>query len=318
MRELEGVGSRKISGRTNVVLLAYSRPELVRKRSLEVLSWAGLGNLIISIDGTREHATPEERLWRRQTIATANRLAKNYPSIRVRVQRLNKGLTQHFVNALSEGFESASNVILLEEDVKAGHAGLDFLADNPVTSSPAISAAYVRALHPRDGGERIAFFPEQWGLALNAPFFQEFKSVISSGRIEASVIESYVQMFMGPKRPLLKRRAVTYWSRLFRSAIEDPNHTDALLLYTAMACLSPYRTPWNSLVEDEGHLDDRGLHPRSRIPPREQTHVVRESDKLCASCEFRNMRGPILIGPYYWYSVIYRWGQTKRGLGSRN
>lgn len=293
---------------TNVVIIAYSRASMTIERCSEVLGWSNLNRLIISIDGPRKAAPESELAWREETIRKSKELAQHNSNLEVTVHDTNSGLTSHVIRALTEGFKDSNTVILLEEDTSISQPGLDFLASTPEGAQPAVSAAYARTSHTRmDRDIREAFFPEQWGLAMNRGFFDEFLDVCAEKSVEAHLVEVHINKLLGSKFPILSRRASDYWSRLFRSALLQPNHTDAIFLYTAIRNGLTYRVPWVSLAKDVGHENGRGMHGRPKQGIKPGRHVpLGGSRNLCYLCELRNMRVGVLVGPRYWYEIAYR------------
>lgn len=294
---------------TNVIVLAYQRPSLMIDRCTEVIEWPSLNRLIISIDGPRENATIQELAWRDECIVEARRFAAIYRcKVSVCILNENLGLTSHVLEALNNSFADSESTILLEEDTSLEHSGLNFLAGLGRTFEPAVRAGYTRAFHKGvNQVERVSFFPEQWGLSMNRSFFEAFRRVCREESVEEPLVEAHIRRLLGPSKRVLIGRATRYWSRLFRDAFQNPNHTDALFLYTAISLGLVYTTPWTSFTRDVGHLDGRGMHKRTKADLRFVSHFQTGSRlELCMKCEARNMNLRVMRGPRYWYERAYR------------
>ena len=53
-----------------VFLTSYMRPELTRRSIERILKWNGLNKLVVIVDGLRNTASLDEKIWRRETIKT--------------------------------------------------------------------------------------------------------------------------------------------------------------------------------------------------------------------------------------------------------
>ena len=289
-----------------IVLFSYRRPELTAAAIRRSLVWKENFRLYVSIDGIRPKAGDVEIQDRQRTIKVAEECATLDSRVEVVVWDQNLGLTDHAIRMMKGVFNRHTQIISLEEDNEIGAEGLNFLKLHSVGSSPSIAAAYSRYSHPNAPFVRKTFFPNQWGTALNESFFGEVLRTVQHNEINQSVVERSIIPEISTNR---KRREFIskYWSELFRSSITDPSHGDAIFQYTAMRLGLPYSVPTKTLLQDLGHLDSRGMHPRERALPQDLMHVFRPdgSTQFCVSCEQDSCRLPLSRFTRRTYEQLY-------------
>lgn len=275
-----------------VVLFSYMRPELTERAILNLEKWKNINRLIVSIDGLRVTATPEEKMWRMQTIEVSRKLATQFENIEVIVWDLNKGLTDHAIRAFNRALNHSNNVISIEEDVEISEEGLDFLNIHSLSEVvPQIASSFSKYSHFSQVSEyKVTVFPEQWGTSFNKLLYQEFLSVVSGKPIRREKIKEVMDEVFGPNSRL-SLKATKYWYGLYRAAQNDLNHGDALMSYAAISSGIKYRVPWESLSTDIADLDHRGMHKRGKkksYPVHRSKVLVINDEVTCPRCELLN------------------------------
>lgn len=284
--------SKNKASNATVVLFSYMRPELTQEAIKNLLNWQNLSRLIVSIDGLRESADENEKIWRTQTIEVSKLLALQFKKIEVIVWEENKGLTNHAIRAFNLAFENSDNVISTEEDIEISMGGLDFLDFHTSSKkTPQIASSFSKFTHPEETeGYKVTSFPEQWGIALNKAFYARFLLIAGGESVkEASLKELMDETFGKDSKNSI--RATRFWLNLYKSAQIDVNHPDALLSYTAITLGVKYKVPWVSLSRDTAHQDGRGMHRREKQAP-PPLHVRKISsvngERVCMECELAN------------------------------
>jgi hypothetical protein len=291
-----------------IILLSYRRPELTEQALRGLMKTNPGYPILVSIDGLRSDADPQEREWRAATIRIAEKIAEQSGFVDVKIRDKNEGLTRHVSAAIEQQLEQAENLILLEEDMEIGPQGLDFLRANVEEGKEArIAAAYTSYNHLQEitDDPRLTFFPQQWGISLNRKFFELFMQVLYLKEIEPSQISSSVKRSLASESGRTSHHVSNYWSNLFTSALRHPSHTDALLQATAMMAGIPYRTSWISLVNDLGRKDPRGMSPRSGAVEQRSSHELSYQNGFCRVCERKLSRKSVAVPPYLWYEKMY-------------
>jgi hypothetical protein len=279
---------------SDAILFSYRRPEMTEAAIRRILNWNPNVRVHVSIDGLRPSADYLEKQWRDETIRRSEKLAETSRNITPHVWQVNDGLTGHAIRIFDKVFENSKSVISLEEDNLVSNEGFDFLANSTAAQvKPGIATAYTSQAHSgRSNGTRFTLFPEQWGTALNVPVYEKFREVWFSKSIERKVTsEMLSEHFKG--NDIYRKIVIEKWHRMFLASAEDKSYGDALMTYAAFALSTPYQVPLNSLVQDLGSLDGRGMHPRLESST-VSSHDIQEFTKgnriFCLNCE-RNSTG---------------------------
>lgn len=246
-----------------IVLYSYQRPEMTNSAIERVLRWNPKATVYVSIDGLRSNAHQSERQWRKSTIAVAEQWASNFPNVIPLVWNINEGLTEHCIRVFSVAFSQTSKLISIEEDNLVSNTGFSFLAES-IAEERNIQAATAFTSHfhsPSIFHERFTLFPEQWGTAISLKVFEKFVEVWKNKTVRREVVYEKTKPLFG-YNPWIHRLVVEKWHRIFRESVSVPSYGDALFMYCVWDLGCSYRVPINSLVEDLGSMDDRGMNPR--------------------------------------------------------
>ena len=275
--------------KANTVLFSYRRPEQTARAIKRICNWDGLDKLYVSVDGLRANASKEEKSWRNETIATAEKLANFDSRIIPIVWDVNEGLTFHAIRIMGKVFESDRRLISLEEDNYIEGEGLDFLTRHTESQGlPSIATAYSSTFHSATTLDfRYTYFPEQWATSLTLEVFESFLKVWNDKNISRELIQGQIKKIY-PINRLKQELVVERWYRIFNAAVNTDSYGDALMSYAALCLGIPYIAPINSFVKDIGNEDARGLHPRAEEVKR-SSHEFKPAGKnllnVCIVCE---------------------------------
>jgi hypothetical protein len=303
----------------DAILYSYRRPEMTEAAIHRIVNWNPEIRVHVSIDGLRTTADNQEREWRDETIHRSEKMAELYPNIIPHVWQVNNGLTEHAIRIFDKVFQTAASVMSLEEDNLVTNEGFDFLANSTASQrSPGIATAFTSQRHEKTTLESCyTMFPEQWGTALNIPIFEKFKEVWFSKKIERNVTAAMLsEHFKG--NAIYKKIVIEKWHRMFIASANDKSYGDALMTYSAFALATPYQVPLNSLVQDLGSQDGRGMHPRfeSRTISEHKFKEFSKGDqKFCFTCE-RNSTGVAGLGILHASKYAARKSKSIIGLRS--
>lgn len=273
----------------NVILYSYRRPGQTSSALERICRWNSLKKVYVSIDGLRNNATDEEKSWREETIAVAEKAAQLDTRVEPVVWDVNQGLTAHAIRIMKKVFEMDYRVISLEEDNFIENDGLDFLTKfTEVKSSPSIATAFSTQGHvSSDRGFRLTYFPEQWATCLTQEVFESFDKVWTDKKISRSVVQKQLKKLY-PINTIKHELVTERWYRIFNLAVNDLNYGDALMSYAALQLGIPYVAPVNSYVKDIGSEDPRGMHPRLSAYVTEKHEFKALSSRhpdICLDCE---------------------------------
>ena len=274
-----------------VLLYSYRRPKLTQEAIFRLLEWNNLDKLYVSIDGLKDDASLEESNWRSETIQIAEKAKEFSNKIQLLIWDSNLGLTHHGNRALKQIFTFHSKVISLEEDNLISEEGLEFLNNIPVNcGSPHIKSSFSKFRHIDEPIEqKFTIFPEQWGISFNLEMYQRYMEVQVKGTVDVSSVYKQISRVLGKKK--IARRVCDHWAGIFLESIDSPNFGDGLMQYAALSSGVFYEVPWQSFTADLGHLDDRGIH--SRTKPKKNLHhvsekIVIDNFTFCLTCEKLN------------------------------
>ena len=274
---------------SDAILYSYRRPEMTEAAIQRILNWNPAVRIHVSIDGLRSTADTQEREWRNETIRRSEKMAESSLNVIPHVWQVNNGLTDHAIRIFDKVFETSASVMSLEEDNLVTDEGFNFLANSTASQrTPGIATAYTSQRHRETTATSCyTLFPEQWGTALNIPIYEKFKDVWFSKQIERNVTtEMLSEHFKGNR--MYKKIVIEKWHRMFTASAYDKSYGDALMTYSAFALGTPYQVPLNSLVQDLGSLDGRGMHRRLEsyvIPEHDFKEFTKGDQKFCATCE---------------------------------
>ncbi len=273
----------------SVILFSYRRPELTIDAIKRLLKWPNLQRLLVSIDGPRPGASPQELEWRESTVVNARLLAEENSLVDVKAWDINEGSGIHGYRAMSQEFQSVDTIISLEEDNLITNEGLDFLSNQVTRSSrPLIASAYSKFNHGSGiSGIRHTNFPEQWGISMNSTQFGFYQQVMHEKKVRLKKIRSmFLETF--DNEPFYGEMLSQFWFHHYNNMMGHSDYGDGVISYSAVEAGVRYIAPWNSFVSDLGHLDTRGINPRTGILESTKHGIeLREigNQRICLQCE---------------------------------
>lgn len=301
----------------DVYLTSYMRPELTEVSIEKVLTWKGLRNLIVVIDGLRAAADPTEVIWRAETIKLVEEFAKSQDNLDLWVYDKNVGITEHNMRIQGRALESGTSGIWIEEDIDLDFESFSTVLDSidiENSSEPFLLSAYSHFNHFSFGDLQIKgnLFLPMWGIVFNRAFYELYCSVWSQKVYEPKIVEDALErVFHGDslKGVIHKKGVLDYWREYSRWGFTNGNRWDAVANYAlwTQSCFS-YSTV-NRFSNDLSYLDTRGMNQRS-IPQAAQFHefekVMVGESIFCLGCETEGSRVPRDILPRITNMARYR------------
>ena len=273
----------------SVILFAYRRPELTESAIKRILEWNNLDRLIVSVDGLREDRKERESIWRLDTIRRSELLAQSNSKIDLYIWDKNQGSGMHGIRAMRKAFNFSESIISLEEDNLITPDGLNFLT-NQISGSanPLIASAYTKMKHNQYlDGVRHTNFPEQWGISLNQAFFEILERVVTNRKVKIKPIRNlYYETFS--RNRIYAESLSQYWYHHYANIMSHPDYGDGIISYAAVSAGIRYITPWTSYVTDLGHLDSRGINPRTNseeVRAHDLEIKLVRGQQICLMCE---------------------------------
>jgi hypothetical protein len=246
-----------------VLIMGFSRPELLKKR-IEEVSSQNVVNLYISIDGGVKSHTVEM-----EEIKLFAKLSRPEDCNLHLIHHENLlGMTRHFSTAISNVLLNHEFVVVIEDDVKLSEnfvnnliQGLNLLA---LSNTLGIVCSF-SPLNHRAGKNywRILATPYlyAWGWACSREVWKTYKSDLS----KIDIVRELENSVGWPKLSILQKKN---WIRRFNKVKVNPDFTwDYQLLFNAVVNNYTVLGPLFSFSGNEGFLDQRATHTLD-APPR--------------------------------------------------
>lgn len=276
---------------TPILLTSFCRPNMTREAILRTLNSGYEGLLYVSHDGPIRGFFDVEHRATRDIIT---KLKNEYPQIQVIYRDSNRGITRHIIDSMTKVLENHDSLIFLEEDMVISKCGLEFLAGVSKTSQPEHRVAFTRRRHTQSPNlMRSTRFPEQWGISINKPMFELFRSNFESANVEWKIVWGIMKGF---EVSLLQRfSSALYWHRLMKSQISGPHGWDALLQYTCWKSGRLSLVSHDCFVTDLGGIGEPGGYSK-RAPNRTEQSVAhlflgeKYNTQICQLCEIEDFQ----------------------------
>ena len=278
-----------------VVILAYQRPDKLRQRFAEIISWPKLNKLIISVDAPRLNADKYEISRVLEVLMVSRELQKFSNAVDVQVQNENRGVNNLIYNIFDKN-KSVEGIILIEDDVSVSHQSLDFLLLNYNYNGAEAASAHVMKNHVElpSNMSRISIFPNQWGVAFSSRVMNQYLEIYKSKKFERNKIQKvFKNHFADHLRFFEIEKLTQWWFNHFYFCFLHGNWADALLQYSVYSSGSFYRAPAKSLIKDDNLVQDsRSMNPRIGKVEMESCYsewrIVNSEEYRCIKCELES------------------------------
>lgn len=254
-----------------VLLLGFSRPELLKKRIDEIHA-SKVENLYISIDGGSASRTEEMdkvKLYAKSKFEHLNFFSLNH-------HESNLGLVKHITGEISKVLNDYECVIVIEDDIKISPnfiknmvSGLNLLEKDGVKGIVSgYSPLHLRILRNK---WRASIYPYIWGWACTREVWRMYTFDLGNINIEKSLEVSLTWQS-------LNQIQKDKWLGLFKKVQLNPSHTwDIQLAFLSFCKGFTNLTPIYSLVGNEGFNDIRAVHTKGKKPKLVTIHNLNNS-----------------------------------------
>lgn len=282
-----------------VFLTSYMRPELTRRSIERILKWNGLNKLVVIVDGLRNTASLDEKIWRRETIKTVESF-HDQSKVELWVYGTNIGITQHQIRIQKRALEIEEFGIWLEEDMEIDfdmYTAIDI--ENKVEAKRPLLFSGFSEFNHRNSTENIfksSLFVPVWGLTLNARLVELIEIVWKRGQYDPSIVEKSIQrVFLRKslKSRIHLRSIERYWVEYMSWGFSNPNRWDALAIYTLWTQDVYVYSSMNRTVDDISYQDHRGMNQRVKSKNiTNHTFIEQQVGEFtfCKDCEIRGSR----------------------------
>jgi hypothetical protein len=269
-----------------ILVTAFCRPQLTIKAVSALLDLRPNSEIIVSQDGKIPGFFENEHEITRIALMEMER---NHPQIKVNLRDINLGLTQHLVDVFHRIFESNTSVIFLEEDMQISGAGLTYLELIEKDFDGSHRTAYSTTNHPQTAYQmdfRLSYFPEQWGISINANTYEGFVEEFKRKQIDRSIVRTVVKQAGFGK---FKSEFLTdFWTNLLRQEVNAPHGWDALLQWTLWKNHSPSKVSLENQIVDLGGFEGAISARTSKLDTVKKSSKVihsETSESICIFCE---------------------------------
>ena len=276
-----------------IVLLNFIRAGLTEEALESLLDAGGTELIFASVEAP--FGSSDQMRRQRAVLSVIDDMATRYRRVVPRIAAPNIGIVSHALGALAEANRrGARRLVLLEDDLRLGRGGLDFLLAAVDEAPPAHAVAYTPSEHFPYGVETrlVTPFPTQWGIGLNDALLSLIRQVPWS---RAFVPETYwIGKFLEPyiHSGIRRQWTASYWSSFFKQIWGDPHHFDALLQYTCWTNGITTKVPMNSLCSDVGG-GENSFSGRSTFTAERHTPSIRldpSRNPFCQECQIVSLR----------------------------
>lgn len=243
-----------------VLLIGFSRPELLKKRIDEIYE-SGVKNLFISIDGGV--ASHTKKMDKVKHHAEVQFKYLNYFSLKH--HDINLGLVKHVTREISNVFNNFEYIIVIEDDIRISTnfiknmvGGLNMLNNYGMSG---IVSGY-SPIHNRVLGNkwRVSRYPYIWGWACTREIWGMYTCDLGKINIEDSLEKSNTWL-------RLNQFQKNKWLALFKKVQYSPLNTwDIQLVFLSFCKDFTNLAPIYSLIGNEGFNDPNAVHTKGKKP----------------------------------------------------
>ena len=244
-----------------VLLIGYNRPNLLKKRIIEI-SQMPVRHLYLSIDGGPESHTKEMY----SVIKSTRKILKNLETLEIIHHKENLGLVKHITSTITKILTIFNYIIVVEDDIKMSSNfytnminGFNFQTNNNITGiiggfSPVSIKKFI------SNKWRISKYCVIWGWGCTAELWSDYIYDLGTQELNSNSLSSY-------SWNTLKKEQQELWINRFLKVQKFPYSTwDIQLQYLSFKSNFQNIYPVSTLVTNEGFSDYRAVHTKEQKP----------------------------------------------------
>lgn len=243
-----------------LLVLAYNRPEMLRRR-IEELLHVDVCNLYISIDGGANSHTAEME----DTKNFAKLVLKKTKNFNLKHHKDNLGMVKHVTQEISNVLVSHKYIIVIEDDVVLTSNFIanmihGFNLQNQMGLNGIISGWSPLHSNELSNKWRVTMYPFLWGWGCSNKVWEGYNYDLTKTEIEKQLEESNIWSTFSSYQK-------SKWLQIFKKAQHDPQWTwDAQLFFLLLRKNCENMSPIFSITGNEGFEDVRATHTKDAKP----------------------------------------------------
>lgn len=246
-----------------VLIIGYNRPDLIRKRLIEIRD-SRISRLHVSIDGS----TPENNQKHEQILREFKQSHSGEMNFSYRIHSSNLGLTVHVTSAISDFLVTSENAIILEDDISINKstvesfiAGLSELKKmNRLGTVGSFSPIRLPKVIEKQNRFIVSRYFLCWGWAVTRETWHEYNSTLKLDNLVPELAKSKTWK-------KLNSRQKNVWMQRFNKVSQSPGFTwDFQMQFASFRKDMIHLIPLGGLSMNEGFSDHRATHTRNSKP----------------------------------------------------
>ena len=248
-----------------VLLLGYNRPEYVKTRLIEIMSWDP-PRIYISIDGPKNEN--DSQAYKEINDFLFN--YKNEKNITIYSNQKNLGLSHHITGAITSIFKIEENLIIVEDDIeifKNAYLSMSKILNNPNLNKYAIVSGFSSIPAPPgilrkflSNKFRVATYTSLWGWGIRKEIWNLYELDIS--KLDRKIAVSKSKLWNK-----LSSRQKNIWLQRFKKVSDNPKKTwDFQMQFMCFRHDLANLSPIFRAVDNVGFADIRSTNTKYKKP----------------------------------------------------
>ena len=248
-----------------VLLLGYNRPEYIKTRLIEIISWDP-PRIYISIDGPKNKN--DSKAYR--DINDFLFSYKDNKKITIHFNEKNLGLSRHITGAITNIFKTEDSLIIVEDDVeifKNVYLSMSKILNNPNLKAFAIVSGFSCIPAPPKilrrfllNKFRVGTYTKVWGWGIRKEIWNLYELDIS--KLDREIIVSKSKLWNK-----LSSRQKNIWQQRFKKVSDDSKKTwDFQMQFMCFRYDLANLSPIFRAVDNVGFMDIRSTNTKNKKP----------------------------------------------------
>lgn len=254
-----------VNMKSPVLLLGYNRPEYIKARLIEIMSWDPPG-IYISIDGPKNEN--DSQAYKEINDFLLN--YKNERNITIYSNQKNLGLSHHITGAITSIFKIEESLIIVEDDIeifKNAYLSMSKILNNPNLNKYALVSGFSSLPAPPrilrkflSNKFRVATYTSLWSWGIRKEIWELYE-------LDISKLDSKIAVSKSKLWEKLSSRQKNIWLHRFKKVSDDPKKTwDYQMQFMCFRYDLLSLSPIFRAVDNVGFADIRSTNTKYKKP----------------------------------------------------
>ena len=254
-----------VNMKSPVLLLGYNRPEYIKARLIEIMSWDPPG-IYISIDGPKNEN--DSQAYKEINDFLLN--YKNEKNITIYSNQKNLGLSHHITGAITSIFKIEESLIIVEDDIeifKNAYLSMSKILNNPNLNKYALVSGFSSLPAPPrilrnflSNKFRVATYTSLWSWGIRKEIWELYE-------LDISKLDSKIAVSKSKLWKKLSSRQKNIWLHRFKKVSDDPKKTwDYQMQFMCFRYDLLSLSPIFRAVDNVGFADIRSTNTKYKKP----------------------------------------------------